>query len=191
MLANEKVQNLNDNKLVLHVGAPKCGSSSIQAALSKQPVFRSLKEHKLTYCALQGGSWLGPAKIRLGAKIGFAGYVASHGLHKYGDTADGATILKHHAPRISRMLSKGETPILSSEGWLPQAPVFTASGILADLPAPTHVIMFLRPPLDWLNSAWWQWGIWQEPDIYTFLEKNTDRAAWVRHVEAWKRSLCG
>ena len=177
---------MNDNHLVLHVGAPKCGSSSIQTALSKHPILPARDTHKIVYGVIQGQSWLSPTKIRLGSKIGFSGYVASHGLHKYGGTGAGAAILKHHAPHLSQLLQQGVTPVLSSEGWLPQTATFTASGVLAELPRPTHVILFVRPPLDWLNSAFWQWGIWQEPDIRAFLEKNSHRAAWVRYVKAWK-----
>jgi hypothetical protein len=45
--------------------------------------------------------------------------------------------------------------------------------------------MFIRPPLDWLNSAWWQWGAWSGQPFEKWYSRAIKRIQWARYFEEW------
>jgi hypothetical protein len=64
--------------------------------------------------------------------------------------------------------AEGFVPVLSSEGWISAPKIF--ADILSDLSYPrVDVVVFLRPPLEWLNAAYWQWGTWLAGDVEHWL----------------------
>lgn len=145
-------------RAILHVGAPKCGSSALQQALSATPAMTGIDGRRYGYLA---------ARLREGRVVPVKGRrlaaMVRHSEHGY---AAWPNITRDDDPgpywqAVARGLAVAEAvPILSSEGWIAHAaaaPTLIAHAGLEML----DVIAFVRPPLDWLNAAYWQWGIWQ------------------------------
>ncbi|WP_415408721.1 hypothetical protein ACLM45_08140 [Synechococcus sp. A10-1-5-9] len=77
---------------------------------------------------------------------------------------------KKQASRFFKEQS-GASLFLSNEGW---AQAFSLPGFCEEIndlievcsPIKTTMIVVVRPPVEWINSAWWQWGAWQsEPNF--------------------------
>ena len=45
---------------------------------------------------------------------------------------------------------------------------------------------FLRPVLDWVNAAYWQWGIWVLPNIDQWLRRGNLNYTFADDLETWK-----
>lgn len=178
-------------RAILHVGAPKCGSSALQRALSAQPVLTGADGRRHAYLAgrlSEGG--LAPVQgRRLAAMMRHSvhGYVSWPNVTRQDDPGAywacvGASIRDETA--------RGRVPILSSEGWIAhadQAPALAARAGLKTL----DVVTYVRPPLDWLNAAYWQWGIWHTGFFHNRqVERWLERARYDvgPHVAAWAKA---
>ena len=163
-----------ERRLILHVGGPKCGSSALQAALSATPELSAKTGSDLDYVGarpsgkrwtLQRGSALQKAAQRL-----VHGYVSWPNLGRQDDPAPVFAALD----RVWRGAKRGAaTPVLSNEGWIGQADSFAEHlphWFDPDKGAPIEVLGFARPPIDWLNSAYWQWGVWSGRSFQGWLE---------------------
>ena len=44
--------------------------------------------------------------------------------------------------------------------------------------------MFIRSPVRWINSAWWQWGVWDEnnKNFNNWLEKAINKCKWENYL---------
>ncbi len=69
---------------------------------------------------------------------------------------------------ITRRISNHKSDLIfSCEGWLRALAKPEALDFLLKLMAPPgadrslEIIAFVRPPVAWVNSAWWQWGAWE------------------------------
>lgn len=174
-------------RMILHIGAPKSGSSALQAALSAQPVLRTPEATRLMYCA----TWTRAGHTRLvtgGALSCFAqaspfGYMSWPAFRPreqqaaaYGAELD--RLFRGGAPDVVR--------VLSNEGWLSQADVFART-----LPAwvgpggGLSVFASARPPLEWLNAAWWQWGVWQVGSLHRWLESGFPGYTMGSQLQGW------
>ncbi|WP_439141821.1 hypothetical protein [Pseudooctadecabacter sp.] len=162
-------------RIILHVGAPKCGSSALQTAMSLQPRLKTATRETLSYHALrpQGDSWkpVSGRMVKLGRTMTSAGYVSCP---DFPDTAD------HHAiaaglDQIYRSARPKFTPVMSQEGWYNRAGLFQK--LLPHWFEPSNdapqieVIAYVRPPIDWLNAAYWQWGAWGGQDVETWMAR--------------------
>lgn len=166
-------------RMILHIGGPKCGSSALQAALSATPDLTSQSGEKLSYTGLRGGGgkdWR-PIQGRLlttAAQRSVHGYVSWPNL---GRTEDPTPIFDA-LDKVWSRLRPGTVPVLSNEGWVGQAEAFAErlphwfTPGSAESGAPLIEIQaFARPPLDWLNSAYWQWGVWNTRNFDSWLER--------------------
>lgn len=167
--------------LVLHIGAGKCGSSSLQASLSAQPVLHGADGRTYEYFAIIGGG-----KVLRGNDITAN---ARSSIHSYTSSIDlGAPQnAAHIAQGLKTILAfEGENiPLLSNEGWVNRPKVF-AEEIIPHLGrCDIRAILYIRPPLDWLNSAWWQWGAWTGLDFETWATASSRHILWARLVRLW------
>lgn len=170
-----------DWNLVLHIGAGKCGSSSLQHAFSMVPDF-SGKDRTYRYCAFDaGGNLLSGQKLTTRAQTNSFGYVTCPTV----PPLENLSAFRKAARRLDGMISSGHTPILSNEGWIYAAPDFANSALFSGSGLRPLVTAFVRPPLDWLNSAWWQWGAWTGATLERWLDVAWHRADWGRHLTAW------
>ena len=172
--AREGARGALPPRIVLHVGAPKCGSSALQAALSARPVLSLPDGGQLRYLArgsgLRGDALSGP-RLQQAAEAAVHGYLNWPGRtremtpHRYHATLDRAV--------RGAVRGGGDTvPLMSNEGWIGRATEF-ASHLPEWFDGRTRVDVFAaaRPPLEWLNAAYWQWGVWTGRSIDDWLER--------------------
>ena len=161
--------------LTIHVGAGKCGSSAIQEALTARPVFKGEDGRRWTYAAIDG-----KGVLRSGTAI----------------AEDPRRLVKS---ALFRQLSKREAlpldalrdglhaldgPILSNEGQIND--LQGGQWLLEALDMPVHVVAYVRPQVDYVNSAWWQWGAWSEMPRQDWIEQRIKRALWGDILRRWQ-----
>jgi hypothetical protein len=170
--------------LILHVGAPKCGSSAVQTVLSRRPAFSGLDGQRYAYCCLNtDGSLLSGRALRVKATLSPFGFACSR-------DATRPEQMRQWLPAaraLRQLRADGSVPILSSEGWARRAALFAEAGLIEQAGGNAHVIVFVRPPVEWLNSAWWQWGVWTGNGLDRFIARNVAQTRWADHIDAWRR----
>ncbi len=171
--------------MILHIGAPKCGSSALQTVLSMTPDLRDKAGNIYRYTAIQSTSGeydvcYGRAVCRR-ALFSPYGYVTSP---NFGPAVIAANVFHAIHKTLKAGQSKGFTPILSCEGWIAHHALFARA--LADWGyPPVDVVVFLRPVVDWTNAAFWQWGIWNTQDMDRWLARNKMGYRFGQDVVAW------
>ena len=175
--------------LFLHLGLGKCGSSSIQSAFSLCPEHVDKDGDPLRYVALGQEQVLGPRLVRERAQRSAHAYTASvapAGLVRRSERS------RQRAARFLQAQS-GASLFLSNEGW---SPAFAYPGFCAAIeeliqqcsPRKTTAIVVVRPPVEWVNSAWWQWGAWQpEPDFERWFQSVLPSLSWQSQLDTLKR----
>ncbi len=161
------------NKLILHVGFPKCGSSALQSFLCKTPRLSGAKQN-YAYYVVKNGRVLDPAWGRLKAHVQPWGYTASD------ENMVGVieAVLRHREKHPDDTV-----PVLSQERW--GAGDIDAEKLETLLGgAKVEVIAYAKPHVTWLQSAWWQWYYWQRP-------RRSIEEMWDRHKSTlqWSRML--
>lgn len=174
------------NKLILHVGGDKCGSSSIQGFLTNNPTPSSTvsTKLKLRYSCLVPNGIIGPEAIARRAKSSINGYVNSTAIPKLQKMRPVSRASVH------RYLSSDDSShILSCEGWLRSLSRPRDAQFLFSLLNPSQVeglidvCAFVRPPVKWINSAWWQWGVWgSDVNFDQWLEGAIRGSSWANFI---------
>jgi len=172
--------------IILHVGAGKCGSSSLQAQLSSCPLLNADDgSQRYEYvCITQDGNLLRRERIQRQARLTPYEVQVSAGAEK--PWATDVAALEQLSLRLQDVLADRRTPIASQESWIGQASIFNANEILLRLGLCAKVVIFVRPQIPWLNSAWWQWGVWSSHDFRAFIENNKPSARWAQLIGAWQ-----
>lgn len=161
--------------LVLHIGAPKCGSSALQTALSTCPQVRAPAGRIIRYGVILPDGLVSRIAPHSAEKT-LTGY---HVSATAGDLVRaGVTALTGQRP------ARNETLILSCEDWLVNP--FTLPDLVAEFDKDIIVVVYLRPLPGWWNSAWWQWWAWSEIDFETCFLVNP---AWSSALALWKARL--
>jgi hypothetical protein len=175
--------------LFLHLGLGKCGSSSIQSAFSLSPEHVDKDGDPLRYVALGQEQVLGPRLVKERAQRNAHAYIASvapAGLVRRSECS------RQRAARFLQAQS-GASLVLSNEGW---SPAFAYPGFCEAIeeliqqcsPRKTTAIVVVRPPVEWVNSAWWQWGAWQpEPDFERWFQSALPSLVWQTQLDTVKR----
>jgi hypothetical protein len=174
----------SDYNAILHIGAPKCGSSSLQRHLSMHPEFVSCEGVNYKYISITSSG-----DVLHGQELKKLALLSPNGLSKSSRTMcndfDPSNLGKS-AAQIHKILKAGTRVIASHEGWLHNAQFFRQHQVLEKLGIRPKVIMFIRPPLDWLNSAWWQGGAWSGKTFDEWYETAVERVMWFRHFHSWQ-----
>ena len=76
-------------------------------------------------------------------------------------------------------------PILSQEDWARRAGEFYAADFWKRLGVKVHVVAYVRPQVEWMNSAWWQWFAW-EKDFFSVRDVTN---AWGLNFLKWGAQL--
>ena len=177
-------------RCILHIGAPKCGSSALQAALTAVPDHKSSTGQRYRYVGTgtaEGRIYplYGGVVRRLGRSSEF-GYSCWPNLRAQGLPQSGRDDPVWDAlERVMQTATRhGHVPILSNEGWLGAAAAFGAS-FLAQPGRRADVVAFVRPPLEWMNAAYWQWGVWTGYGFRDWLRLSGMRYALGAQLAQW------
>jgi len=173
------------NRLVVHVGAPKCGSSSLQAALSKIGTFNASHGETFRYAAITDHGLAMDEELRPFHEWHVSGVSRSTDIDQL-ENLDRSQIA-HLAGNLNTRLAQTSV-ILSCEGWMQQVDRFAELRLFSQIDTPVEIIAYVRPQPDYLNAHWWQWGAWTiatfeqwtyltEPFLYT----------WTALLQKWAR----
>jgi hypothetical protein len=167
---------------IAHVGAPKCGSSALQSYLTHNPMLTNKTGDSIGYGSFGFHGFTPPDKIKKLINYRIRGYECS---------AEGQAIRGFSDSLKSQIKSAIEkyptSLIFSCEDWT-NTFVSNDSDILIDLLTAGNsrrlkVVMFVRPPVQWINSAWWQWGAWvKNLDFKLWLANAIDNCKWSKYL---------
>lgn len=170
-----------NRKVVLHIGFGKVGSSSLQRFLSQVEIEKS---SKYIYCVIDGKSKLIHGEsLRTRAKQSSFGYQSSSVFFMKDNRLD------ELKSSFDSLFVEGLTPIISCEGWVNIPQLFADFKVFEKLDITVEVLVFVRPQVSWLNSAWWQWIAWNDAylSISDYYNKNGfQECDWYSRIEDWK-----
>jgi len=175
---------------ILHIGAPKCGSSALQAALSAAPDHRDSQGQRYRYVGT--GTVEGRIYPLYGGVVRRLGRSSEFGYSCWPNLRAASLPLSGHADPVWAALQRvmqnarqqGHVPMLSNEGWIGAAAAFGAN-FLAEPGRRADVVAFVRPPLDWMNAAYWQWGVWTGYGFADWLRLSGMRYALGAQLAQW------
>lgn len=171
--------------MVLHVGGMKTGSSALQHDFTWQPVRRSLEAGAADYeyvSLLPSQVLRGPALARHAAHFA-AHYSMSDQIPALlGQPAEG---LATGLAGLEAVSKEGRIPILSYETWL-TAPPADVHAFTAAIGSPIRVVAYVRPPVQWLASLYYQQDSIREANVGSFLRKWIPKARWAEALTTWR-----
>ena len=172
-------------EIILHVGAPKCASSTIQAYLCDNHSLpnRSLFNKRKTYRYISidsKGSLLTGEDLHSKFKKSQLGYISSHGFRKM------PISLKAIFTKIKSNLGKNEIGVLSCEGWGREVRKLDFDDVFTSLGISVRIFFAVRAPIEWLNSGWWQWGAWTDAAVETWITNSIGSTDFATDIEAWQ-----
>lgn len=172
--------------VILHIGLGKCGSSALQQALSENPNMKSKdKKYKnIKYVNIDsfGDLHFGEQlKIRsLSSPSGYSATCQTQAIFQLSDAS-----FQRIKKRLKMLSNDNNTLIIMScEGWTQQIEFFRTYAILEKLGIRAKAIAYVRNPVEWINSAWWQWGAWSQYDLDGYVEDALEA-----HVTKWHIKL--
>ncbi|MEA2048160.1 MAG: hypothetical protein U9O64_06885 [Campylobacterota bacterium] len=179
---------------VIHIGLGKSGSSALQYALSQRPIIKALKNKKykqVRYVSIDKTGYLYEGKqLANYAKYVPSGYSRSCNPKFMKTFSDEMFSLLNS--KLHELSNNGESLIvLSSEGWSIQANQFKNNDIFKKLGINAYVICYVRNPVEWINSAWWQWGAWSgmSLDDYVMWAIKEEVSKWPNILKKWQNYL--
>ncbi len=177
---------------IVHIGAGKCGSSSLQAALSNRPTFSNAsQDRKFKYISIQPKTTLNPTQIKLRIGDQPRNGIPSHSFDNiFFDVEKGTRTRKPERIRevrdyLSNLVKSEFTPIISNEALLhlSRKPIYNE--LFTELGMDSLVFLYIRPQVELINSAWWQWGVWGKMTFsqwYKGIQKTTHWNQYIRHI---------
>lgn len=175
---------------IVHIGAGKCGSSSLQAALSNRPTFQA-DEGKRTfkYFSIHRQSTLNPDQIKETVGNNSMTGMPSHSFDSIFFTVKEGKRIKRskRAKEVRDLLSSeiklGNTPIISNEGLLHLSRNEIYQQLFRDLELKSLVFLYIRPQVELINSSWWQWGVWENIPFQQWYKRTQKGGRWNQHIK--------
>jgi len=169
-------------RVVLHVGSGKCGSSSLQRYFSFNPTIKNQSGGVTRYAVLDA-----KGRLRTGRAITAQ---AAQSLSEYQASAPLDALIDHCktvAVYIDSELDEHDVLLLSNEGWRSKIKSRRDLDFEALLGTRVEVMFAFRPQLDFLNSAFWQWGAWSGQSLSDWIERRKQSALWAEQLAAWSK----
>lgn len=162
-------------RIILHIGAGKCGSSALQRFLCENPILPLKSGGRLIYSVvLSDGTVLDGADLKSRASKSLAGYVTSTFLSSLVSLGKG----------VHFDVTAQDIVVLSNEGWRKEwnrLKVQDALSVFNEIEA----VMYIRPQTTYMNSAYWQWGAWEEMPFERWFEATLAGALWLTSITGW------
>lgn len=175
-----------DLPIVLHVGGPKAGSSALQYDLTWNPRRPACDRPGVAYeyVALNARG-----QLRRGQGLEeMASRFAAH----YANSAAIESLLQLPRARLEACVGElramrrdGIVPIMSYELWLHAEPSLVER-FTELLQAPLEVVAYVRDPVSWLTSAYWQRHQAEASSIDEWLEALLPLTRWADHLAVWQ-----
>ena len=181
-------------RVVLHVGAGKCGSTSLQQTLARDE-WRHGGRNGAPFQYLR---W------RADGSISPVSRVASSSLMGYEYSEFQLTTLVDRSPaqidstvRALELASRHRPVVLSNEGWHSEALVLSSDPesvqrcrrLLSSASLDVEAVLYVRPQAAWLESFYLQFGIWSGGTIEAHVRgmRSGREGFWAARVEALQR----
>ncbi len=141
-------------KMILHIGFPKTGSSSLQAFLCRNTTLVGINATYRYYVAKKHGVLAAPL-LWIGARA----QPWKHLSTMLGPREAISAVIRY----LNETPDTQTIPILSHESWVNKsADLASLPKSIADL-LDLEIVAYVRPQISWLQSAWWQWFAWADP----------------------------
>ena len=178
-------------RIFLHVGADKCGSSSIQYFLSQNKNLKNNVGENMDYMCI-----IPPGKIITQPEISDTSQKIVQNFLNSNFAFNPCNLSKNLSKNISESMRKKinnkKNLIFSSEGWLRNIHErnnfcsflnFFNAKVIYDI----KVFAVVRSPASWINSAWWQWGVWDKnyQSFEDWLEFAITQTNWFRYLSKY------
>ncbi|TCT22870.1 hypothetical protein [Thiobaca trueperi] len=173
-------------RIIFHIGASKCGSSALQTELSKGRDLLSPDGRRDAYAvfdSVEGVCFGSELKARLNRYA--RGYIPSPDLKEI-KTFDDEWYAKTRK-KLATALADHDGLIFSSEGWFNVGLGFRDIAFFERLGIQVEVIAYIRPQVQFMNSAWWQWGAWTGKSLDEYIEYRLPSIRWDRFIDRWKQ----
>jgi hypothetical protein len=171
---------------IFHVGMPKCGSSALQLALSNNSEITNQAGRKIRYVAIRSdGGVLFGEELKALARVSAVGYIPSVQVSRFKEFS--ASKLAKISQQLSALASDGSLLILSNEAWGNQYLEFVDLNLFESLGLSVEVVMYVRPQVEWFNSAWWQWGAWSDRILDRWINAHRHKVSWYETYQAWSK----
>lgn len=169
-------------KAILHIGAGKCGSSSIQSYLSGNPYFDG-NNCSYEYVSIKrNGRLMRAAAVQRAAAKSVYGYDASVSAREFASPEALASL----SAQFRSVADDGRVPVMSFEGWMYVSRRFKDCKVFETLDLNVDVIGCVRPQVPWINSCWWQWGAWGTEKFDAWLNDWKGRGLWSEAFNRWR-----
>ena len=165
------------SRLFIHAGFAKCGSASIRTALFQN--FRKLQQDNV-FVFEKDLRIARTAADLIGTQIWCLEHARKHS----------ENLTRRLSAEIAPLLKrKGHHAILSAENLANPGMADLFAGL--DSECDVSVIFYLRPQLQWIPSAWKQWGLKMGASLSDFVAQciDTRTPAFRRDIESWKSTL--
>lgn len=176
----------NELPIVLHIGGPKTGSSALQFDLTWNPVRQSLDRPGVAY---EYVALTGRGELRRGCALEeMASRFAAH--YAFSTPLEQFVQLPRRrvaacVAELRAMRQAGVIPVLSYETWM-YADRSHIESFGTALGAPLEVVAYVRNPVSWLTSSYWQRHQAEPLPIAEWIAAFLPFSRWSAYLENWK-----
>lgn len=148
------------------------------------PDFGQVTQGRCAYLALKDdGRVLSGETLLHQARLSPYGYAAS--VRANAVAAFDPQQMSKACASLYQLGEKHDWLVLSCEAWGPAAQHFANDGLFADPAFEIHLLAYVRPQIEWINSAWWQWGAWTHLKPRQWINRERKKALWYSLLRQW------
>ncbi len=174
--------------ILFHVGAPKCGSSALQFFFSQNPVLKMEDGRTLYYIGFY-------SKTKTIVQGRILNELSQSVPHQYINSAGLIESLGQNKRKIDEfvhgMQGNSSCFVMSNEDWTFDKAARERFLIFLDaLDCEVELVIYIRPQIHILNSAWWQWSAWGNQSLDDMINDAIiqERFFWNKIIIDFKRN---